>query len=194
MIQSFPPFLVVLAAIILIPLVPAVIIYLLLPSDAHVSGPLKGFNIALTGAFAGYFALVLLASVITYEIKPDEKEFPKYEEFTMLGSIDLTGPETTVDSRLVQLYLYPPIQTVNQIGANHFEWTGKIPMKRDSSGQLSFPYQRIVFEYPGYTAQQIYLKLGDIQDDARQVTFKTVAMQALPAKGALKKVEMTDAH
>lgn len=194
MIESIPPFLVVLAAIILLPLIPALLIYILLPSNAQVSGPLEGFRVNLTGAFAGYFALVLLSTGITYKIQPDEKEFPKYEEYTILGSIDLAGPEIVVDSRLAQMSLYPPIENVKQIGSNHLEWAGKIPMKRDSSGKLSFPYERLVFEYPGYMAQQMYLNLGKIEEDAHKITFEAVAMKEKPAKADLKKVEMTGAH
>ncbi|MER9489621.1 hypothetical protein [Mesorhizobium sp. M0563] len=194
MIQSVPPFLVVLAAIILLPLIPALLIYILLPSNAHVSGPLEGFSVNLTGAFAGYFALVILSAGITYKIRPDEKEFPKYEEYTIMGSIDLTGPEVVVDSRMVLMSLYPPIENVRQIGSNHLEWVGKIPMKRESSGKLSFPYDRLVFEYPGYIAQQMYLKLGKIEEDAHKVTFEAVAMKEKPAKADLKNVEMTGAH
>jgi hypothetical protein len=47
--------------IILLPIIPAFILFKLLPpSDATVNGLLKGWNIKLKGAFAGYFAVVLL--------------------------------------------------------------------------------------------------------------------------------------
>jgi hypothetical protein len=50
-----------LAAILLMPMVPAVFFYWLLPGSATVSGPFKKLNIRLTGAFAGYFLLVLVS-------------------------------------------------------------------------------------------------------------------------------------
>jgi len=55
-------FLFLLAALLLVPLVPAYILYRNLPSETKVSGPFKGLNLQLTGAFAGYFVLVLFGS------------------------------------------------------------------------------------------------------------------------------------
>ena len=52
--------LVLIAFTVLIPITPAYILYKALPAEASVRGPLKGFTINLSGAFAGYFALVLL--------------------------------------------------------------------------------------------------------------------------------------
>jgi hypothetical protein len=50
-----------LTIIILLPVIPAFLLFKALPSsDADLSGPLKGFTIKLKGAFAGYFATVLL--------------------------------------------------------------------------------------------------------------------------------------
>ncbi len=49
-----------LAAIILLPVIPAYLLFAALPGHAAVRGPLKGFKINLSGAFAGYFSIVLL--------------------------------------------------------------------------------------------------------------------------------------
>lgn len=58
-----------LAAILLLPLIPAYIIYKFLPaSDTDVSGPYKGLSLKLKGAFAGYFLLVLVAITLQYVI------------------------------------------------------------------------------------------------------------------------------
>ena len=52
-------FLYVLAAVLLLPLIPAFLLYKFLPSRTSVSGPFKGLNLKLTGAFGGYFLLVI---------------------------------------------------------------------------------------------------------------------------------------
>lgn len=49
----------------LIPLIPAYILYKTLPAQTSVSGPFKGLTINLSGAFAGYFLLVLIAFAFT---------------------------------------------------------------------------------------------------------------------------------
>jgi hypothetical protein len=46
--------------LVLVPLVPAFVLFKVLKSHGEVGGPLYGFNIQLGGAFAGYFALFLL--------------------------------------------------------------------------------------------------------------------------------------
>ena len=46
--------------LVLVPLVPAFVLFKVLKSRGEVGGPLYGFNIQLGGAFAGYFALFLL--------------------------------------------------------------------------------------------------------------------------------------
>src|SRR5437588_3261868 len=52
--------LVTLCFIILLPVVPAMLLFAVLPSTGELSGPFKGMHIKLGGAFAGYFAVVLL--------------------------------------------------------------------------------------------------------------------------------------
>lgn len=53
-------FLFLLAALLLVPLVPAYILYRNLPSETVVKGPFRGLTVQLTGAFGGYFVLVLI--------------------------------------------------------------------------------------------------------------------------------------
>ena len=52
--------LIYLAAILLMPLIPAYILYKTLPAKTTVKGPFKGLTVNLSGAFSGYFLLVLI--------------------------------------------------------------------------------------------------------------------------------------
>ena len=49
-----------LSFIVLLPVIPALLLFFALPSTAVVSGLLQGWKIDLSGAFAAYFALVLI--------------------------------------------------------------------------------------------------------------------------------------
>lgn len=56
----------IIAGILIIPLIPAFVIYKFLPSKTVVKGPFKGLNVNLTGAFGGYFLLVIISLGFTY--------------------------------------------------------------------------------------------------------------------------------
>ncbi|MFN2540929.1 MAG: hypothetical protein ABR514_02010 [Chthoniobacterales bacterium] len=59
------------AFLVLVPLVPAVILYKLFEQKTVVRGPFKGLRLDLSGAFAGYFLVLLLCSSLFYG--PGEK-------------------------------------------------------------------------------------------------------------------------
>lgn len=64
-----------LAAILILPIIPAYILYKFLPaSDTDVSGPYKGLNVKLKGAFAGYFLLVIVGITLQYFIINNKQE------------------------------------------------------------------------------------------------------------------------
>lgn len=74
--------------LILLPLIPAYILYAALPAqeeDDFVEGVYQGLNIKLKGAFSGYFILVLLLSgFIGARLYTD----PEYEFWTIEGTVD----------------------------------------------------------------------------------------------------------
>lgn len=67
-------FVYVLSVILLIPLVPALILYKFLPSRTTIDGPFKGMNLKLSGAFGGYFLLVLIAAGIFFPLLKSEQQ------------------------------------------------------------------------------------------------------------------------
>jgi hypothetical protein len=71
-----------LAAILLLPIIPAYIIYKFLPeSETNVEGPYKKLNLKLKGAFAGYFLLVLLSLGLQYVVMTS-REGKQIEQLT----------------------------------------------------------------------------------------------------------------
>jgi hypothetical protein len=97
---------------ILLPLVPAYILYKNLPGRAFVSGPFKGWNIRLSGAFAGYFALVLLVFSFHSVWHPAVKD----DEWTVRGKISYEdgNPEQLVGQ--TRLMMRPPDVSLNRDG------------------------------------------------------------------------------
>src|SRR6185436_7938836 len=93
--------LVLIAFAILIPITPAYILYKALPSDAKVAGPFRGLNIRLSGAFGGYFLLVLLIFGFHYS-QPNSQ----YEVWEVRGQIKTDNGEA-VESK-VRFSLLPP--------------------------------------------------------------------------------------
>src|SRR6185436_18365996 len=104
-------FIYVLAAVLLLPLIPAFLLYKFLPSKTNVSGPFKGLNLKLTGAFGGYFLLVLIAVGVFFpllkneqaklieqqseRIKQLENTISGHQQWIMKGYIASTSPKQT---------------------------------------------------------------------------------------------------
>ena len=111
---------------ILLPIIPALLLYKLLPSTADVAGPFHGLQIKLGGAFAGYFLLVL---VIFFW--PRGKP---YEVWTLNGYIqDENG--MTLPQDKVNLNIQP--RSIEYLDDGSFEMD--ILVKRGQSGQVKFP-------------------------------------------------------
>lgn len=129
----------------LLPLVPAVIIYRFLPSRTFVKGPFKGLNIQLSGAFAGYFILVLvMGGFISTRPKT-------YEVWTIKGRAMMATPGDV----LVESDIAVRPNAVVFLGDGSF--TLDIPVRRNQAGQLDFP--TLVVHHDGY--ESVYIPLGD---------------------------------
>ncbi len=126
------------------PLIPAFILYLTLPSHTVVRGPFKGLQIELGGAFGGYFLLVLcIFGFITMR----QRAFTLY---TVEGKIRLKSAK---DAEAISFYLSPPVSEV--LANGHF--TLRIPIE---NGNPEIPQLQI--DYPGYDS--VTINLADKDD------------------------------
>src|SRR5438128_4742058 len=92
-------FFLILAAILIIPVIPAFIIYKFLPSsDTDVSGPYQGLSLKLKGAFAGYFLLVIVGLALQYTVMNNRQQ----KQIESL-SRDATQKDTTISQLQAQL-------------------------------------------------------------------------------------------
>ena len=68
--------------VILLPIIPAFILFKALPATGSVGGKLQGLEIKLSGAFAGYFAVVLLIIMNHAVLMPVQ-----YQPWTVTGQV-----------------------------------------------------------------------------------------------------------
>jgi len=77
--------LLIVAVIVLLPIVPAFLLFKFLPSRADASGPLQGLEIKLGGAFAGYFILVVL--ILSQLTRLKEIASPEPQVWKVTGTV-----------------------------------------------------------------------------------------------------------
>lgn len=137
-----------LVLVLILPLIPAYILFKTLPGGAFVSGPLKGFDINLSGAFAGYFALVLLNFCTLPLWRPSEK--PLQEDWTVTGTVEYDKGNTENLSSQTRLLLIPPRPSVTRDG--DYIVSFKLP-----AGISKRDLPNLVIDLPGYKMVQIPL-------------------------------------
>ena len=74
--------LIVMTVAVLLPIVPALLLFKALPSQGAIKGPLKGLQIKFGGAFAGYLVILLLI------LRFMPKDSSHYHTWTVMGRID----------------------------------------------------------------------------------------------------------
>lgn len=145
--------------VVLLPLIPAYILYRLLPGETDVEGPWHGLKIKLTGAFGGYFVLVVTLLVTSATL-------PTYDVWTVHGRMHLSDrPAGMFDENTVRFTVKPPGLTVQPDGT--FRLTlFRVP---DPSGHPQLPM--VIVEMPGYLPVGIDLEnAGSKSLRRRQVT------------------------
>jgi len=108
-----------LVAMIVLPLVPAWVLYKMLPErkgdNADVKGRLFGLNIKFSGAFAGYLVLVLFAWNFISNIQgkgPAVETGSQFEYFTVNGRVDVSTFNNYVSTHKSQDVLLSPPESV----------------------------------------------------------------------------------
>lgn len=127
--------LLVLTAIVMLPLIPAFLLFKLLPSRAVVKGPLAGLNVSLGGAFGGYVALTVF--VATFFANSIDKPTALHVHGTLQFPDGERPPVVTCD-------VHPP--AFRTVGARDFELEmddGRLPV--------------LVFTAEGYDSVPVYL-------------------------------------
>ncbi len=162
------------AGIVLIPMIPALILYAVLPSQATVSGPFKGLNIRLQGAFGGYFLLVLVVVGVVVERRLSETRlsanlYPKYETWEVVGFVKFPHDLEDENLDLLEILLVPtPGGPDGKLDADHkVQFSVQIPVKRTGPAPDSYeiPFNSIAFDYPNFHSSNLQFKEQFIQHE-----------------------------
>lgn len=193
-------FLIQAAGIMLIPLIPAVLLYALLPSRATVSGPFKGLNIRLQGAFGGYFLLVLiLTGLLVARVEADARAFengPRFETWKLRGKVKFSQPIQPASLRTFKIFLEPqparPIGLPNQHSVQTFEVDLPVKITRPG-GTPEFPFLAVVFDHPDFHTETFSLDSDlivyrrDMNKEERKIVVRDVI--ELPERSPLPETE-----
>jgi hypothetical protein len=88
---------VILSFVILLPLIPAFLLFKLLPARAVVKGPLAGLNVNLSGAFGGYVALTVFITGVAATANMLKPAKPPDPVWHVQGTIQLEGEDAATD-------------------------------------------------------------------------------------------------
>lgn len=159
--------------ILLLPVVPAFVLFRFLPSSATAEGPLKGLNIKLGGAFAGYIVAVLVAWQIA-----DSLLQPNWSDnWNVIAHIEFdrqSANHPPVGEALV--VVRPPSAVIDPGG------TVQIPVAISRAPQNGLGIQRLIVSYDGYEPVTVPLDASNAAvptygGEDYQVTFNNASRQ-----------------
>ncbi len=134
----------ILATLVLLPLIPAWLLFKYLPSGADTTGTLAGLKVKLGGAFGGYVALtVFLAWFFANFLRG-----PIYHDWHVTGQLQFEG-NGPAEISSVSCVLRPPTLPPLESG-RAFEFDMPLP----DSGKNP---PRLLFQVPGYQPCTVYL-------------------------------------
>lgn len=164
--------------ILLLPIVPAFVLFRFLPSSANAEGPFKGLTIKLGGAFAGYIVTVLLS----WQVAESLLEPMWSDNWNVVAQIafDTESGNHPPPTQAVVL-VKPPIADIETSGSLEM----MVPIPRVHSGSIDI--QRLVVAVDGYETVNVPLDpdnkhLGAFGGEDYQVTFDKQSHRILIGK------------
>lgn len=157
--------LIYIAAAILLPLFPAYILYKSLPARTSVKGPFQGLNIKLSGAFGGYFLLVLVifGFIFSSPRKPIVQQIIKpYEVYKVEGLINIREKK-----HIEQLSLSILPSGLTMIPNGTFDFV--IPVRHEQMGTEEFP--SLVIDHPEYETETVELREESLSERSYSIEY-----------------------
>ncbi len=157
---SIPSNIVVLLIVILVPIIPAYLLFKFLPSTAVADGPLQGLKINLTGGFGGYFLIFLTLIGIRSSF-----EGTTYEMWAVHG--ELIASDTGILRYVDQRYVTLSAPSMRSDSLENLSLT----FLRSSDGVYDYPHLQI--NYPNYQTLTYWLgpKEQNLRNELLPVSF-----------------------
>jgi hypothetical protein len=179
--------LIILVSVVLLPIVPAYLLFKALPSSAIVSGPLQGLNINLGGAFAGYFAVVVLV-ISTHNIvfpPPPPPLPPAYQVWEISGQVTDQDGNAIEPLDIKDIALSPPIFQSSP-GGNFTLTFATMPAP---GGGMKYPI--LTVSHPNFQVMTIPLEPSalkelattlkvDRDDATREIKIRQISLRSIP--------------
>jgi len=164
--------------VLLLPLLPAFVLFRFLPSSANVEGPFKGLTIKLGGAFAGYFVTVLLS----WQVAKSFVEPMWSDNWNVVGQIVFDGaPANHPAPTQAMVLVKPPTAEIEDTGSLQM----MVPIPLVHQGAIDI--QRLVVAVNGYETVNVpldpdNLHLGAYGGEDYQVKFDKAHHQIIIGK------------
>jgi len=132
--------------ILLLPLLPAFVLFRFLPSSSDVQGPFKGLTVKLGGAFAGYFLTVLLSWQVAGSLLA-----PTWSDnWNVVARITFNDGDHRSPSEALVI-VNPPSPNIDSSGLLQM----RIPIPRAHNGPADV--QRLIVAFNGYETVSVPL-------------------------------------
>ena len=173
---------------ILVPMLAAYGLYKKLPSKASVKGPLKGLQLNLQGAFAGYFALVLLVFAFHDKLfPPPPPPPPTFEVWRVDGKIEYEDGDAEKLAGQTTIEIDPPFWGVGRDGTFHVEFIAQ----PGPGEELAFPVLHVDLNDQQHEPVPIYLdgKIRPYETDQYQVRQDRTTKEIVVEKPILLRIK-----
>lgn len=152
-----------LTVMILLPIIPALVLFKALPSTANMEGPLGSQKVKFGGAFAGYFGVLLAIFMFRNDWAPAPPQ-SAYQVWQVSGAI-VDGNGAPLEALQQGQFQVAPAVFVNR-GAGRFEVT--VVTTPGPTGNARFPSLSIA--YPPYAEMPVDLESDAVGQGGVRVT------------------------
>lgn len=149
--KAFEAGLLVYALVVLVPLVPALLIYKLAPGRQFASGPFRGLNIKATGAFAMYLVVAILTMPVVLRLDLPDGGSSLY---VLRGQLQIENVRSReeFDTHALMINFGPRDESKQAAKTGLVSWAINVKAPPGVGEAVDWPFRFVVIEYPDHTS------------------------------------------